>query len=68
MHENFTLSCEEAYARFSREAQACYLKSRCAMWWFKQVVELGTRKCTQFLSESFYHSEYLLVMAIVFSS
>jgi hypothetical protein len=35
--EIVTLSCEEAYARFSREAQACDLESRCAKWRSKSV-------------------------------
>jgi hypothetical protein len=35
--EIVTLSCDEAYARFSRETQACDLKSRCAKWGSKTV-------------------------------
>lgn len=35
--EIVTLSCQEAYARFPREAQACDLKSRCAKWGGKTV-------------------------------
>jgi len=31
------LSCDEAYARFPREAQGCNLKSRCAKWGSKTV-------------------------------
>jgi hypothetical protein len=35
--EIVALSCDEAYARFSRETQACNLKSRCAKWGSKTV-------------------------------
>ena len=31
------LSCDEAYARFPREAQGCNLKSRCAKWGSKTI-------------------------------